>query len=382
MAKLTVSVNGSIYSGWKGINISRSIEAISGVFSFEFSDQWSRDNKPWPLNVQDAVEIKIDDHTIMKGYIDVLSGSLKGSSRSYSIQGRDATSDLIDCSAPQETTEWTGGISIMDLANQLSKRMGIKFAWGEGIETQHKRAVPFTLERGEKIFEALDRMAARVGVLLIPDGKGGIVFTIRGTTRCKDTLVEGLNAKEFTFEKNVTERFSDYFVEGVNKKATVVEGWAKKGKASLPRYDAKDLNMKRYRPLYIQRKGVNDAMSIEDYASTEANLRAGKSLKITCTVRGWTETNGVPWLINRVVRVDAPRLGIGSELGEDYIIGETEFTLSDSDGQVTKMTLLPPDAFLKQKTVDKKKRDKKGAGWNAKPGPRPKTMPPIGTKTP
>lgn len=388
MAKLTLSVNGKIYVGWKNIDIQRSIEAISGVFSFEFSDQWDGASDPWPLNVQDAVEIKVDNTVIMKGYIDQLKGTLSGNQKSYSIEGRDATSDLVDCSAPQATTEWAS-ISIMNLARQLTFGMKIDYAWGEGIEARHQRSIPFTLERGETIFEALDRFSSRVGVLMVPDGKGGVLFSTRGAKRARDVLKEGVNAKEFSFVKNFAERFSDYLVEGRTNKTTSTPadghpwfGPNKGAKNSLPNSLAKDYNIKRYRPLYIQRSGVNDQQSIEEFAETEAQIRAGKSLQVTCTVQGWTETNGDPWLINRLVRLDAPRLGIGSELGEDYLITDTHFTLSVDGGQITVLTLLPPEAFSKQKNVDKKKRDGKGAKWGGHPWMNPKYKPQPGSATP
>lgn len=335
----------------------------------------------------------------MNGYIETLDGAISDDDRTYNVAGRDKTCDIIDCSAPQTTTAWAKGITIMNLANQLSKGMGIKFSWGAGITSKQQRAIPFTLERGETIFESLDRMAAKAGCLLIPDGRGGVVFTVRGETRASDKLIEGVNAKNFSFKKSYAERFSEYTIEGTENNSmaggpggyggdrernaeTETEGDDSPPNPSVHTAKATDSNIRRFRPTYVQRRGSNDQMSIEEYAEQEAQIRAGKSLSISCTVQGWAQSNGKPWTINQLVKVTAPRLGIGNEFGDEYLISETEFTISSSGGSVTQMVLLPPDAFIKQKKVDKKKRDQKGLGWDAPRGPRPKTLPPLGTKKP
>lgn len=359
-------MNGKRFDGWRGLSITRSVEAICAYYTFEFSDMWTADQVEWPLNAQDDVEVILDGNTVITGYIDVVSGELTDSARTYTVQGRDKTSDLIECSAPSPPKAYNS-ITFLNFCKALTKGMNINFTLGPG---DYKKTPIETLayHDGDKIFDILDEYASQCSALLVPDGKGGLVITSRESGKSVDKIIEGLNAKSFSYQRDYTDRFSDYRVQGKTsgKGKGKGKGWfnAKTGSTSSRSLStAKDLGVTRYRPLVISLEGNKTSEITENRAELEAVIRASKSLVVNCKVAGWTQSNGKVWTINETVQLVAPRLGIGNSYGDEYLISETIFTLSDNGGSETELTLVPKDAFLRQKQIRKKKQDQKSKGW-------------------
>ena len=361
-------VNGKAYGGFKSISIKQSVEAISSVFSFDFSDMWTGTEEPWPLNCQDLVQIELYGKIVLRGYIDVLRGDLGSDTISYTIEGRDKTSDLIDCSVEEKTYT---SIALLPLVQDLCKEFPVSFAVSGGVSGR-EMVKNIRADFGETVFEVLDRIAGKTGVLFVPDGKGDLVITTRGDSKAAVKLIEGSNAKSFSFSKDYSQRFSEYIIQGSTSKAnseTAPSGWfdgkpgSKAATKSSPRADVQDRGVTRRRPLRIKQTGNADGGTTKKKAIWEANVRAAKSLEITCNVQGWTQDGQRLWRINEMVNVIAPRLGIGNAFGDEYLIAEVEYALSPDGGETTYLKLLPKEAFIPEDQVDKKKRDTKGKSW-------------------
>lgn len=367
--QLRIGPQRKIYDGFKDFSLHRSIETISASYHFSFSDQWGPEQEPWPLNPQDEVVVTIDNIEVAHGYMDTLHGTLSASDRMYTIEGRDKTSDIIDCSAPTAPGTFPN-LTFKQLCDKLVHGFGIKFIEGPGDWNKGKLEKTHVIEPGETIFESLDRASKQVGAVLIPDGKGNLLITNIGVKRATVKLVEGENAKNFSFVRDYSKRYSNYTVTGVSKKSTTKDahGWFKKanGKSpSLPSANAVDKAISRYRPLLVKQRGSSTQAIVKKLVEFEAATRAAKSLVVNCTVQDWVQEPGRPWLINELVQVFAPRLGIGNEFGDTYVIAETEYTLSIDGGAETHLVLIPPDAFKAKPTIEKKKSDKKAKGWFA-----------------
>lgn len=371
MTNCKLVVNGKTYGGFKEISIKQSVEAISSLYSFDFSDMWDAAQDPWPLNPQDLVQIELHGQSVIRGYIDVLKGSLSGSSVTYTVEGRDKTSDLVDCSCvPKPYTS----IGLLAICESVASQFPVSFTLAPGIDGNQK-VTTINADAGESVFEVLDKISSATGVLFVPDGKGDLVITKRGQTKAEAKLIEGVNAKDFSFTKDYSERYSDYTVQGsAGKSQSVAKGsaWfapaagAQKATKSVPRSDIQDLGVNRFRPLYVKQPSGATAITVQNRASWEANVRAAKSLEISCTVQGWLQAPGRLWRINEMIQVTAPRLGIGNAYGDEYLIAEIEYKLTESGGEETWLKLYPKDAFLpdvKVDKLDKKKKDEIGKGW-------------------
>ncbi len=349
MTSATIKVNGEAYDGWKTVNVKRAIETISSVFSFDFTDSWSALRKPWGINPQDSLDIAIGGQRLIRGYAEVLNARL-GTERSYTIQGRDRSCDIIDCSA---AIKQYSKISLLDLCNAVASIVGVSFSLqSPGID--NSVFASWTIEPGESIFDSLDKACRLRGVLPIADGSGNVILSYAGASSSVGRLVEGDNCKTLGYTLDYSKRFSSYTVKGQDKSA---DGFF--GNATSVQGISSDAGVRRKRPLII--RAENRATSKDAYtrAAWEANVRAARSTKIEVQVQGWLQAPGLPWLINNTVQLAAPKLGIGGR----FLIAETEFSMDDAGGETTTMTLLPPDAFLSDPNVKKKKSDQVAKGF-------------------
>lgn len=366
MDNIRFLVEGKEYKGFKDLTLTRSVEAISSYFSFTFADNFNR-NERWPLSPQDKVEIFIGETPLVNGFIDVLTGSLEADNRTYTVQGRDRTSDLVDCSLTDGKTNYTN-IRFQQLCTEIAKRFDIPFYLGPGRFKDGP--MNFAMQVGDTVFENLDRAANRVGALLVPDGLGGLIITTQGSVRSSVDLIEGYNFKSIEFKRDFTKRFSDYVVEGRQrspKSAKDAETWfgptkGKGGPSSVPRAGRDDPNIRRYRPILIRPSGNLSSIEADSIVGFEVATRIANSLEINVTVEGWHQSKGRPWTINELVKVYAPRLGIGNEVSSEYLIADTTYSLNDKDGRTTQMRLVPKDAYLNPIIIEKKEKDKPGQG--------------------
>lgn len=381
MSRLILKIDGEVYEGFKSLRIVRSVESISSYFSFDFVEQYKGD-KSWKIKPQQQVEVTLEGVPLIFGFIDSVSGSIDGANRTYTLQGRDKTADLVDCSVKPGPH---GNIPLLDLCLKLSAPFGIQFKYAEGKNLYRGPISNFSADSGETIFDALDRAAGKAGVLLIPNGEGGITIDVEGTNPAAQSLIEGENIKSMDFSIDFFQRYRVYEFEAAapkknpdgklrkwNRANGQQRGAGRAPDAGTASGQAIDQNVIRPRNIYIQRPGESDNPQVKNSLQLEAVTRAGKSMGVNVTVRGWLQAEKRPWQVNEWVKVSAPLLGLNNHNPNDqYIIAEIEYSLSDSDGEITNMRLYPRGAFTKvvEIAVQAPKTDLK---------PAPKTVPQKG----
>lgn len=124
--------------------------------------------------------------------------------------------------------------------------------------------------------------------------------------------------------------------------------------------EIKDNTINRYRPtvLIADENMVGNVGKQRAEWERQRNNAEGKQM--TATVQGWTKANGLLWLPNEIIKLNAPELGIYSE---ELLVVDCTYTL-DENGTLTVMKLMHRDAFdepaetLKSKTAGKKKSGK------------------------
>lgn len=356
MTKAVVRCNGSQYESWKGVNIKRSIDQISAGFHLDFKDSWTGEGKRFGLNPQDEVSISIAGQKIITGYIDSLDGGLKDASV-YSVEGRDKSGDLVDCSCPTSPAQYKG-LSLLQIANTLGGKVGVSFRLGINLPASVSEIFPvFTPNPGEMLFECIERAARLRGVLLVPDGTGDVVISTKGSYLNPTPLVEGDNIKAISYKIDYSKRFSDYTVRGQHHDA---EGFNGTSTSVIGR--AKDAGLRRYRPLVIHGETKITQSLATARAQWEASVRAARSLVLTVTLYEWIDRAGRPWELNQLVSLRTPRM----EISGTYLISGTEFSLVEGEGSTTTLTLMRPDAFLSEPVVPKKQADQAAKGFHSK----------------
>lgn len=330
---VSLAVPSGLFGGWTRTSITRGIEQISGVFEFELTERWPGQGVFRPIQTGDECTTSVDGEVILTGFVDDVVPSFNAEGAQLRCVGRDATGDLVDCSARFAGGEWTGA----DLA-QIARDLLAPFGVPLSVETDiggpwtHK----FALQTGESVFEALERAARMRGVLLCADGRGGLKLTRAGQSRIGTALVEGDNILAGEGFQSLRERFSEYEVLAQSPGSDIGFGETVSAVRALER----DSGVPRYRPLILQAEDNADQASADRRARWEKNIRIGRNARATITVQGWSHAGGV-WQPNELVDVDSPTL----KLEGTFLVASVRFEQDPEGGTITTLGLARPSAY-------------------------------------
>jgi prophage tail gpP-like protein len=333
---IKVLINSSEFYGWESISIKRSIEAISGAFTMQVSDRWQDGQKSFDIFPGDTCQLIEDGITLINGHVDDVPISQDADSVSISVTGRDRSADLVDCSAENKPGEWRKA-KLETIIADICKPFGI-YVKAE-IDTGEKFDPAFSLEPGERAFEAIDRACRMRGVLPVSDGDGNIILTKPGVREADDFLAVGDGVVEkVSATYSHKERFSSYTVKGTAKPTDDFFGKT----AYQITGSASDPTVSRYRPLIIISETPCTRKIAEHRAAWEASIRAGRAASIAVDVTGWYQSTGRLWQINELVAITAPRVRLN---GDRLLIAEITYTINDGSNRMTSLTLRRPEAY-------------------------------------
>lgn len=325
------TIDGTIFNGWKSVTITKNIDTMAHGFSLEIFDSFLPLKKNWPLKPGVKIKISIGKERVVTGFIDVLEVGFDPTSRTFTISGRSAPSDLIDCSHTGPT-EFTN-ITIEELAKQLVEPFGLKVSLSVVPETIDK----FAIKPGESVFEALDRAARLQGFFWISTRGGNIRLTRSARARAFSEIAQGFNLKGASLKIDNSTRFSEYIVKGQSAGGDEIPGLS----AAQPEGTAKDGGITRFRPLVVIAEGPVDTTKATTRAQWEMSNRIAQGFQVSATVDSWLQANGSLWGINQIVRFSSQFIGVKSDL----LIAGVEQTKSFSGGTSTNFTLVPKNSF-------------------------------------
>lgn len=345
---LVLVVNGQRYAGWNSVSVTRAMDAASGAFGVDLFEKWEGQDQPWPIVPQDECAVLLDGEAVITGYVDKFTPSYDQGSHTISIQGRDKTGDLVDCSAMHSPSQWSN-ITLLAFAKIVAAPFGIT------VTAEVDTGAPFAsikLQEGESPVEAINRYALQRGLLIMPDGLGGLVITRAGTIKCHDALVQGENIKSAGGSIDSSQRFSVYVAKA---QAAYSADSDSEGEAhiegSIP-----DPGVKRYRPMVIMAEAGGTDGSAKDRAQWEANTRIGKGTTCNAVVVGWRQSNGDLWVPNRLVHVRSPWLRIDG----DMLIRQVTYSKTIEGGTTATLDMVSPQAY----SPEPPKPDKADSGAN------------------
>jgi prophage tail gpP-like protein len=339
---VSLLIGGKPYVGWKTVAIRRAIDALAGSFSLTLTDRWGIEEQPQQILPGDECILRIGQDTIITGYVDGVGGSESASDHEMVVTGRDKTSDLIDCSV-KECPYTFANTPLMTIVEAIASPYNVKVESDTDIFV---RIDKFSIQPGERCFEAIDRVCRMAGVLPTSTVDGAVHLTRAGREVQGTDLVFGTNIKSYQYQFSVADRFSTYKVLGQRSGSDSSDPAANAkilGEASDPAIG-------RGRTLVVSGVHAADKPSALVRARWEAAVRAGRSGVITMAVQGWRDDNGYLWEVNRLVDVYVPQW---RPQYEPMLIAEVEFTKSLSEGTMTKLNLSRPDAFSPEPLPDK-----------------------------
>ena len=335
MTEIALTAGGRRYEGWTAATMSRSLETISGTFSIRLSEATPGAAAPRRVGPGDRCQVDLHGEPVIAGYVDTVRVSYKAENHDIEIAGRDATGDLVDCSAASEPGEWHNE-TLEAIVAALARPFGV--AVGSTFATAPFRR--FRIEEGETAFEAIERACRMRGVLPLSDGAGGIVLGRPARTRAGVRLERGINILSASAETSWLDRYRDYTLRGQQPG----NDFLSPAETAHVAATARDPGVTRHRPLTILAEQALDAAEARERIEWEAAVRAARSRRATVSVQGWRETpeDGAPlWAPGRLVRILDDWLGLDREMLVSSVVQST-----GEGGTTTRLTLYPETAFV------------------------------------
>ncbi len=343
-AVVSLEIDGRLLRGWESIEIERSVDQLAGTFRLSVSENHPDDPLARELVLGAPCSILLDDEPIISGYLEDRHVSYASESHGITVGGRDLTGDLIDCSADRSPGGWTG--------QTIDRIVGDLIAPFEGITLTDVSAIglpfkDFRIQTGETVFETISRATRMRGLVPVGDGLGGIRLWIPGSDLAPAEINRSAGGAGRVLggsvRGSIRNRFSRYRVLG---QATEISAWI--GEWGVTQQGiATDPGVGRHRPLVLIEANAADTGALRRRAQFESTTRAARATPISYRVQGWRSESGWLWSPGYRLPVFDPLLGVGSESGAavEMMISSVSFSLDDSGGQVTDLSLLDQVAF-------------------------------------
>jgi prophage tail gpP-like protein len=335
-------VGDTIHAGWTSVSVNRSIEQVANDFSLEITERWPGEETKRPIRPGDKCTLKLDGETVIAGYVDDIDIQYDAGSHTFGVRGRDATGDLVDCAAIHKSGQWKNA-TLERIARDLCAPFGVKVI----VETPvGKPFASFALEEGESAFDAIDRAARERAVLLMADGRGGLLITHASKQATGIRLEEGRNILSASVAASWKDRYSVITVKAQERGSDGFAG----AQAAGPSARVTDTMISRYRPLIVLPDSHGSGVSLSTRAAWERAVRIGRSIRVEVTVQGWRDPDGALWRPNTRVTVKSPLLYLDATL----LVSAVTYTL-DASGTRATLSLAAPSAFDLLPEAGKKK---------------------------
>lgn len=352
-----ITIDGTTFTGWKTVSIRKELSALTGAFAISLADEQT--GQDWRFAAQKECILRIGPDKLMTGVIDSVDFLVEPETHTVTLQGREKTADLVDCAAVADTkaSPFTGLLrktDVLGIAKTLLGPFGLEV---RALTSVGERFNRFAIQRGETVFEALDRAAKQRGIILLTSVDGVLLLTVSGETKAADTLRYGTNIKTAKGTYDYANRFSHYRVETQVAGDGKTSSW--NGAVNVVGvFEDKDV---RFRPIIISAEADSTRDSCKKRASFEALYRAAASQQFETMVPGWRQSNGSLWLLNQLVSVDIPPL----YLKEELLVSGISYEFDLDEGSRTTLTLMRRDAFNNARALEAQAiKDPKGTKRN------------------
>jgi prophage tail gpP-like protein len=352
---LYLDIAGRRFDGWLRVRIERSIDSSTIQWGIGATRSWPGMEDQWWVEPGDRVEVRIYDHVICTGHIDVIRATYDGTQHHIELSGRGLVADLVDCSYIGPPWQWkdTDPEEILRaVAQQHEIEVAIDGDLGEPID--------FVIQQGEACWDAIERIC-RLRQMLAYEEPDGTLRITRGSEEFLETkLVQGENIYSATGTLDDRDRFSVYIVKGQQ----TADDDVSPEQAAESMGEIEDPSIRRYRPLLLVQSANTDNGDALDRAKWEMQQRWGKARTAEITLAGWVQDNGELWPINRLIEVEDVWMGLQRQLAITSLTMDVNQT-----GLRTVLTLQPPEALTPEKPdADKEPSAKSKGGKGGKGG--------------
>lgn len=335
---LALLVGGRTITGWEEIELTLRCEGFPNSWQVKASMQ---PGGYLPVEPGDDCVVKLGRDTVITGWVDRVTDSGDEASHVIALSGRGLTQDLVDCGAEWPSHQLIGG-NALTIAQRLAQPYNLGVILGDGASAGPD-ITQWALNYGETGADIIQRLARNAGLLCYENALGQLVLANAGATTAASGLVYGRNVQQWTVERSLDQRFSDY----------VCCLFANDAFGDLSGSDffftATDPNVPRHRLTYLVVESVaTDPQAFtQQRALWEAARRAGRGFIVRAVVDSWRDQAGTLWTPNTLVPINVP-----GAIGDDYLlISEVTFRRNGETGTTAEIVTMPKSAFQPEPIV-------------------------------
>lgn len=285
------------------------------------------------IRLGDIVVVKIDDDTVLTGYVTVVDVKYSPTSVSISVQGSSKTIDLIECCIPDGKAKSYKNLTPVRLLKNLASNYDIEVLDQIGITDN----VSMDVAPDQKIGEAIIHFAKCNSYLVTDNEFGQLILCLPGSEeRAEDSISYGGNVVAGSLHEASNVLYSKYICLG---QGTNPDSERPLSDNQLAK-SATNSNVRKRVKVYKQ-SGNALASQLQKRVNNAMAQAIALSQKLTYEMHGWRQASGALWKINSHVRVIDDFLSVKRTL----LISKITYSL-DSSGMKTTMELMHNDAFL------------------------------------
>lgn len=348
MNNVVIESNGTRFTGWKRVTVTKSLDKMCGTFSFTSSAEVG---KSFPIQQRTQCKIIIDNVPVINGWVEKISVQLESDEHEVTVSGRDRTNDVVDSQLSQ-SIEFNPPITLTQLVEKVLSELhldDIKVIDNFNLKTFKDIAAESI---GITAFDFIEKYAKKAAVMLTTDGFGNILFQRSTLDLLKTVLSTNRNARGQILNSSVvyddTKRFNFYNVSSSGSAGSLhVFGteYDSKKIADISG-SATDKDIRNSRIYYFQSDDTQEDTQTANRAKWEANFRKSNSVVYTCDIQGFMPTNDQDkiWQPNYLVHVIDEFADINAQL----LIVEVTYTQSLDEGSKVSLKLMPKESFTLQ----------------------------------
>ena len=351
---VTVEVDGKAHNSWKSYDIDSDFLIPADAFKFDLGVPSNSTVLPDFSGAE--VKVRINGELVMTGIVDTTQHTISKTNRTYSLNGRDRASILVDCSAPITNVK---GLTVLDAVKKIVEPLGIKKVAlrAENNPTLDK----VDIDVGETAWNAAMRCANSAGLHLWFEPNGVLIVggadysTPPVATLCcmKDGKRNNFEQADLTFD--VSNRFSEV--------TFLAQSHGKQGQDNKNdlKWVYNDPEMSTYKPKTVVVSDVDNLEALQKWAKKYIADSVLEGFTLTIVVPDHKMQDGTLWQPGQRVHVICEEY----EIDAIFFLMGRRFTLSRNGGTQTELRfkqdgIWTPDAYNAKAEKARKRKGKKG----------------------
>ena len=341
---LTINVGNQSLTGiWNSFSVTRSAMQVPSTLQVEYSEI-SRTGNPTFLKNQ-TITAFLGTNQIFAGRIDAVSPRISPGNHSVVMTARSFVREIVDCSA--DMSALSNGQLINDdvftAAKKLCAPVGVNVVVTS--QQQAQRVPSLIINYGESAWSMIERIARYNGVILLDTVKGELEITDVGLNTHKSSIIEGINAMNYSGNFDGSQQYSDVFV--VWSTVDTMTGRTGADATSFRHGRAFDAELKKtglYRPLFLLSEQTVGGLDIaQARADWEISTRFGRANQVQVSVDSFSDNYGNLWSPNWLVNIDLPAAYV---VNQNWAIVSVTYNKSLQSGTSCDITCMPKAGLM------------------------------------